>query len=150
MTADGPQTLLGQALKYGVAGVASTALYTLTTVVMVEFANLDPVISSLSATSVTIVFSYFVNYHWVFTATGDHASSFFRFLAATCLALILNAALMYLTVHVLGYWYGLGMFLVILITTPTNFTLNYFWCFAAPKQHVGTPQFRTRSPQCRQ
>jgi putative flippase GtrA len=41
---------------------------------------------------------------------------------------------MYLSVRVLGWWYMVGLVLSTAVVPPTNFAINYLWCFrpAAP------------------
>ena len=130
-----PDTMLGRGLRYGIAGLFATLLYLGAVAGLVEMAGIDPVAAAAAATGVVIVTSYAVNRGWVFATDRSHASAFSRFLAASVLSLVLNAGLMYLSVHVLGWWYVAGLALATVVVPPTNFALNYFWCFrpSAPR-----------------
>ena len=45
------------------------------------------------------------------------------------IALVLNTAIMYVSVDVIGLWYIWGQISAAFILPPTNFMLNYFWAF---------------------
>jgi len=81
-----------------------------------------------------IVASYVVNRAWVFDTDRSHVSAFSRFVVASVIGMTLNTGLMYATVHLMGWWYGVGLAMATLVVPPTNFAVNYLWCFrpAAP------------------
>jgi putative flippase GtrA len=121
--------------RYGVAGLFATALYFSAVAGLVEVADADPVPAAGAATVLVVVTSYMVNRGWVFDTDRSHASAFPRFLAASALSIALNTGLMYLSVHVLGWRYVAGLVLATVVVPPTNFVINYLWCFrpAAPR-----------------
>ena len=130
-----PDTMVGRVLRYGIAGLFAALLYLGVVAGLVETAGADPVAAAAAATVVVIVTSYAVNRGWVFATDRSQASAFSRFLVASVLSLVLNAGLMYLSVHVMRWWYMAGLALATVVVPPTNFALNYFWCFrpAAPR-----------------
>lgn len=132
---DPPRTLLGRVVRYGIAGLLATVLYFGAVAVLVEVAHIGPVAAAAIATVLVLVASYVINRGWVFDTDRSHASAFTRFLAASALSLVLNTGLMYLSVRVLGWWYVAGLVLATAVVPPTNFAINYFWCFrqAAPR-----------------
>jgi putative flippase GtrA len=135
LAADGPPPgLLARAVRYGFAGLFATAVYFGTVALLVEAAGARPVPAAAAATLLVIVTSYVVNRGWVFDTDRSHASAFARFAAASALSLALNTGLMYLSVSVLGWPYVAGLGLAMLVVPPTNFAINYLWCFrpAAP------------------
>jgi len=132
---DGPPPgLLARAVRYGLAGLFATAVYFGAVALLVEAAGARPVPAAAIATVLVIVSSYVVNRGWVFDTDRSHASAFARFVAASALSLVLNTGLMHLSVNVLGWRYVAGLALATLVVPPTNFAINYLWCFrpAAP------------------
>ena len=130
-----PRRLLARGFRYGIAGLLATALYSGAVAVLVEAAGAGPVSAAGIATVLVIVTSYAINRRWVFDTDRPHASAFARFLAASVLSIVLNTSLMYLSVRVLGWWYVAGLALATAVVPPTNFAINYLWCFrpAAPR-----------------
>lgn len=130
-----PRSLLARAFRYGVAGLAASVVYFGAVAALVEMAGADPVPAAVAATLLVIVTSYAVSRGWIFGTDRSHASAFSRFLAASALSVVLNTGLMYLSVHVLEWWYVAGLVLTTAVVPPTNFVINYLWCFrpAAPR-----------------
>ena len=124
-----PRTMATRVLRYVVAGAFSTAVYYGGVLVLVELLHVDPVASAALATALVTVTAYLVNRRWVFASERAHGSAFPRFVAATMLSLAINAGLMHLVVHVLGGWYVAGAVLATVVVPPTNFVVNYLWCF---------------------
>ena len=122
--------LLSRGVRYGIAGVAATIVYAGTVAALVELAGTGPVAAAALATLLVMVSSYAVNRAWVFDTDRPHASAFGRFAGASALSIALNAGLMYLSVQVLGWWYVAGLALTTAVVPPTNFVINYLWCFA--------------------
>ncbi len=124
-----PRTLLTRGFRYGITGLLSTALYFGAVVLLVEAAGAGPVLAAGLATVFVIVTSYAVNRRWVFDTDRSHASAFSRFVLASALSIVLNTWLMYFAVHVLGRGYVAGLVLATAVVPPTNFVINYLWCF---------------------
>ena len=115
--------------RYGLVGVLSTVVFVAITALQVEFYGVDPVISSVGAFVVVIVMAYVLNHRWVFASERSHLAAFPSFIAASAVSLALNAGIMHLSVHVLGWWYGAGLVAVTAVVPATNFVMNYLWCF---------------------
>ena len=126
--------LIARMLRYGVVGIVSTVVYFLLVALLVEIYHQEPVLSAVIACAVITVMAYVLNYRWVFASARNHTFAFPSFLMATFISMTLNAGIMYLAVHVLGWWYGLGLVLTTIIVPPSNFLMNYFWCFRAPRE----------------
>ena len=116
-------------LRYGLAGLGSTAAYFLLVVLEVEFLKLDPVLSAVTAVTLITFGAYVVNRRWVFQSSRNHAAAFPRFVIATVFGIGLNTGIMYVTVHVLGWSYITGLIITSCVVPATNFVLNYLWCF---------------------
>jgi putative flippase GtrA len=136
--------MVGRALRYGVAGLAATMLYFCAVAALVEVAVVGPVAAAAAATGLVIVSSYVVNRTWVFDARRTHGAAVWRFLVASAFSMVLNAGLMYLSVQVLRWWYVAGLLLTTAVVPPTNFVINYVWCFQSAASRPSWP-FRHRS-----
>lgn len=121
--------MMRRVLRYGVVGLASTALYVLLVALLVELFAVDPVISAVISCAATVVLAYGLNHRWVFASTRGHSAAFPSFVAATLVSLSLNGAIMYAAVYVFAWSYLIGLALTTVIVPPTNFALNYLWCF---------------------
>lgn len=121
--------LVGRAFKYGLAGLVGTAVYFASVAALVEWMHVPPVPAAALATFVVTFVSYAINRWWVFDTSLSHASAFARFVAASVLSLGINTGLMWLAVHVLGWPYAGGLALATVVVPPTNFVINYLWCF---------------------
>jgi putative flippase GtrA len=125
----GASPVLQRVVRYGLAGLLATVLYFLAAVTLVEWAHAPPVVAAVLATIIVMATSYIVNRLWVFETTRAHASSVPRFVAASLVSIGLNASIMYLTVHVLGWQYVTGLVLTTAVVPPVNFAMNYLWAF---------------------
>ncbi len=119
--------------RYVMAGILSTAVYFGLVITLVELFHRDPVVSSVLGFVITIVLSYFLNRQWVFVSARSHTFAFPSFVLATFISLSLNASIMHVTVHVMRWWYVVGLLITTAIVPPINFAMNYFWCFRAPR-----------------
>ena len=124
-----PRPLLARAFRYGVAGAFATGLYFAAVGALVELLQMSPVAAAAAATALVVVTSYVVNRAWVFDTNRSHASAFLRFAGASVISVVLNTGLMYLSVTLLGWPYLGGLVLATVVVPPTNFAVNYLWCF---------------------
>lgn len=121
--------ILGRAFRYGLAGLFATALYFGAVAMLVEWRGMNAVPAATVATVFVTLASYVVNHRWVFVSNRSHISAFGRFVAASVLSIAINTGLMYLSVRTLGWPYRAGLALATLVVPPTNFVVNYLWCF---------------------
>ncbi len=128
------RALLGRAFRYGLAGVFATAVYFAAVAVLVEWLRMNPVSAAAAATVVVTFVSYVVNRRWVFDTDLSHVSAFTRFGVASMLSVAINTGLMYFAVRVLSWPYVGGLALATLVVPPTNFAINYLWCFRGASQ----------------
>lgn len=120
--------LVSRLVRYGAVGLLGTALYFLTVLFLVEKIGVDPVVAASVATVLVVVVNYVLNRTWVFESNRGHRTAFPRFLLIALVSLLLNAGVMYVSVHVLSWWYVAGLVIATLVVPPTNFALNH-WCF---------------------
>jgi putative flippase GtrA len=130
------RTLLARAFRYGVVGLLSTVLYFGAVALLVEAASAGPVLAAGVATVLVVITSYAMNRRWVFDTDRPHAWAFSRFVAASVLSIALNTGVMYVSVRALRWWYVAGLVLATGIVPPTNFVINYLWCFRPAARRV--------------
>lgn len=124
------RALLATALRYGVVGVLGTLSHFATTIALVELAHTDPVVATTAGFLVALVVSFTLARGWVFRHRAPVARTFPRYVAVSTSGLVLNAAIMYVTVNVARLDYLWGLAAVVLIVPAFNFTLNRAWTFS--------------------
>lgn len=127
--------MLKQFFRYAIVGALGTAIHMGMLIALVELFRVEPVISSTIGFIVTLIVSYALNYFWTFRSRHPHAYSLPRYAVVSVLGLLLNAAIMYLTVHVLEWWYVLGQLCVVFVVPISNFILNVLWSFRSVHQY---------------
>ena len=115
--------------KYATVGAIATLVYIGMLVAMVEILGLDPVISSIISFVFILIGSYYGNQYWTFRSGRNHLYSLPRYIIVSLGGLILNTGIMYLTVHILGWWYISAQMIAIFVVPLSNFLLNYYWSF---------------------
>lgn len=120
-------------VKYGAVGVLGTVLHLLLIIFLVEFMKMDPVLSSVIGFVIVLIFSYLLNKKWTFNSNSEGYMEFFRYTVVSLIGLLLNTAIMYFTVKILGWYYLYGQLLVIAVVPISNFVLNNFWAFKQKK-----------------
>ena len=115
--------------RYIVVGVIGTAIHFGVLIALVELWGVEAVTASTIGFIVTLVVSYLLNHRWTFRSDRGHLSAMPRYTVVSVCGLLLNSAIMYVTVHVLGLWYILGQCLVVVVVPLTNFLFNYHWSF---------------------
>lgn len=121
--------MLKKFAKYAAVGLIATLIYMVMLVALVEVLGLDPVISSVISFIFILIGSYFANQYWTFRSGRGHLYALPRYIAVSLGGLTLNTGIMYLTVHILGWWYILGQMIAIFVVPLSNFLLNFYWSF---------------------
>lgn len=116
-------------VRHLIVGGVGTLFYMAVLTGLVEVLKQEPVSSSVMAFVCLIIYTYLFNRFWVYRATRGHGYSVPRFLIVEMVALLLNTAIMYFTVEILGWWYIGGLLSATLLLPPTNFLLNFYWAF---------------------
>jgi putative flippase GtrA len=123
--------------RYAIVGFLGTLTHIGILVALVEALHQEPVFSSTVGFMVALVLSYFLNRNWTFQTNLGHSYALTRYVIISLLGLLLNSGIMYLTVNILGWWYLLGQFTVILIVPASNFWLNSSWSFRTIERAAG-------------
>jgi putative flippase GtrA len=114
--------LIRQALRFFVVGVAATSTHFLVMLFSVEALRLDPVAATFPAFAIAFLVSYGLNRTWTFAATDKHLALITRYLLLALSGMLLNALIMHVAVHVLGWSYLVGFALGVVIVPVVSFT----------------------------
>ncbi|WP_109471673.1 GtrA family protein [Ornithinimicrobium cavernae] len=123
----------GRLLRYAVAGGLSALTHVGTLTVLVETGLASPVVASTIGFVLSIVVSYSLQKAWVFSSTAAHRTTLPRFLVATAVGLLLNAAVLALGTEVLSVHYVLVQAVALVLIPLSNYLINSLWTF----RHAG-------------
>jgi len=116
-------------LRYAIMGALSTVLYSVVLVILIEILYVDPFISSLSAYLATLVSSFYVAHHWVFSSKEVHGKTFYKYFMVSMFGFLINISGFYVLVSVLGFWYIYAQLFLFILVAGNNFLLNRYWSF---------------------
>ncbi|MCM3337554.1 GtrA family protein [Paenibacillus sp. MER TA 81-3] len=116
-------------VKYGVVGVLGTLLHFSVLILLVEWWGCNPIISSAIGFIFVLIISFFMNQRWTFGTRGMGRSAFIKYAIVSANGLIMNTAIVFVTVDLLQWSYLIGQLCVVAIVPPLNFVLNYYWTF---------------------
>ena len=116
-----------RALRFGVTGLAITALHVGVATVLIKTVLPLPALANGLAFIVATLMSYLINSLWSFSAPL-HGKSLLRFLAVSAVGFCLAVAISGL-VDWYGYHYLVGIAAVALGVPPVTFLLHNFWTF---------------------
>ena len=118
-------------MRYAVVGVIGTVLHIGSLIGLVEWFNVDVVVSSVIGFIFALLVSYVLNRVWVFKSNRKHGPAMTRYVLVSLTGLSLNVGIMYLIADILHWWYGWGVGIVVIVVPITNFILNYSWSFSS-------------------
>lgn len=126
------RTLLDQATRFTIVGVAATLIHMFVTVLLVDFvgwrnATAATVIAFLCA----LVVSYFGQYRWTFRARENHGRYVWKFVFVAVGGLGLNAGMMYVGTSIFHLNYLIPLAAIVLSVPALTFVLNRYWTFRA-------------------
>ncbi|MNH89880.1 GtrA-like protein [compost metagenome] len=126
--------------KYGAVGVLGTLLHMGTLFLLVEEASMHPVVASMCGFVFVLIVSYFLNKSWTFEQGGQaDPIQMLKYAVVSICGLLLNTAVMYVSVQLLHWHYMLGQVIVIAVVPLSNYTLNLFWTFRVPEMNEKKP-----------
>lgn len=115
--------------RYGVVGILGAFIHICATVALVEWFQLNPVLSSIIGFIVVLIISFFLNKKWTFQVKESNFLQFAKYLTVSLTGLALNTLIMYVTVNVLEWPYLYGMGVMVVAVALCNFSLNQLWTF---------------------
>lgn len=125
-------------VKYGIVGLLGTAIHVGILVLLVELFHVPAVTATTIGFIVTLLVSYVLNRTWTFEQTGEgKRTQFLKYALACSCGLLVNAAIMYVTVHWIGWSYITGEVLTTIIVPIHNYIWNRYWIFTAAPSERG-------------
>ena len=118
-------------LGFAGVGVIGTAVHYLVLVVAASLAHQDPVAASIAGALVGALVNYALNHRYTYQSDKQHRETGPRFALVAGGGFVLNAALMKLLVHGLGWPYFPAQLGVTGVVFFWNFLINHFWTFRA-------------------
>ena len=116
-------------LAYAVAGLAGTVAHYAVLIVLVQLYGAEPVAGSTAGAVIGAVINYVLNYRFTFRSTAPHGTAFIRFMLVAITGMIVNAAVLFSAVHVLGLHYLLGQIAATGFAFIGTYELNRRWTF---------------------
>jgi putative flippase GtrA len=123
--------VLFQFLRYGFAGGCALATHLIVLWGLVELLAIDRVVASAAGFLAAIPVNYWLQYRFVFNASGDHSAVAARYLATTLAGLALNTALFAAANMLLQIPYIIAQTGVTLLVFAVNFVANRHFTFSA-------------------
>lgn len=128
--------MLQQMVRFGFVGLAATAVHVAMLFFLVEQLGAEPVLASVPAFLAALAVSFLANHHWTFAARGAYGQYFIRFAAVSVAGLLLNIAIMYVTVSLMQLSYVAGLMAVIILVPLVSFFLQRYWTFSSSRQAI--------------
>src|SRR5688572_20981874 len=119
----------GRIFRFGIVGIAATAVYAVTTLLAVEIAGLRPVLASIVGQVAAAGVSYFGHAIYSFTVELDHRTYLWRFLIIAALTFGMNVLVTWLLTDVVEMSYRTVLVIVTIMIPVTNYLCNRFWVF---------------------
>jgi putative flippase GtrA len=121
-----------QAVRFGISGLALTALVSAIYYLLVLYTAISPAVSLTLATLLASVVGYFVHGHFSFRAHGtrDNPSRRFgRFLVTNAIGYLLNLAFVFVLIDFMHLPAWTPIIGFCLVTPAVSFMLNRHWVF---------------------
>jgi putative flippase GtrA len=126
--------MLLQFFRFASVGLVATVVHVAIVFFLVEWMDVDPVLSSLPAFFTAVSAAFFLNRNWTFSSTQSKNDQFRRYLIVALGGMLLNLVIMYVTVHIAHGPYFVGISLVVAIVPIVSFVLQRKWTFGRLKQ----------------
>jgi putative flippase GtrA len=121
-----------QAVRFGVAGLALTALVSAIYYLEVSYTAIAPAVALTMATLIASVAGYFIHGHFSFRAHGTRenpAKRFVRFLVTNGIGYLLNLAFVFALIDFMHLPKWTPVIGFCLVTPAVSFVLNRYWVF---------------------
>lgn len=115
---------------FTLVGAVGTAAHYLLLVILVEQMVVDPVLSSMAGALLGAGVNYVLNRRYTFRSDRRHREALPRFLAVAGTGFVLNAALMWLAVDLVGLHYLPAQLLATALVLLWNWLANRRWTFS--------------------
>jgi putative flippase GtrA len=120
-----------QFLRFAGVGVIGTGAHYLALVSLVQFAGVNPIVSSMVGFALGGLVNYFLNYHFTFQSNQPHQSAMAKFFTVALLGLALNSLIVTLGIKKLAIHYLWAQLIATGVVLIWNFGSNRLWTFSA-------------------
>lgn len=126
--------LLGQLIRFGIAGGISTGLYAIVYSPLAKYEIVTPSLANLAGYFVAMISGYFLHSHWSFRGHGERdnvAKTGSRFFVVSLVSLGLNSLFVWVLTEdsmLNGAWWW-PLIPILFVTPLITFALNRFWVF---------------------
>jgi putative flippase GtrA len=124
--------LLPRALKFGVTGITSTAIYVALSYTMINVLAFKIIVSSTLAFAAASVFSYLVNTFWSFSGQPG-LNNLLKFIAVTAIGSVISSSILKYAI-LAGFGYRAGIIMILLIVPLVTFIAHHAWTYRRPVQ----------------
>jgi putative flippase GtrA len=121
--------MLRQFLRYGVVGVAGTALQYAILILLVHSTPLPAVAASTAGAIAGALLNYAFNHRWAFASTRSHDHALPRFAAVALAGIALNAIVMATMLEFPGAHYLVAQTVATGVVLIAGFLANRTWTF---------------------
>lgn len=121
------RALVRRGLRFGLAGLVSTAVHVAVAALLIEAAAVHPSAANGVAFGCSVAVSYWLNTLWSFSQRPSRAS-FVRFVLVCCAGFGLAVGLAGFA-EWMRWHYLAGIGLVVLAVPPLNFLLHHTWTY---------------------
>lgn len=123
--------LIGQVIRFGLAGGTAVAVLFAVLVVLVEAAGVPETPASAAAFTCAVPVNYILQYHFVFRQTRRHIDCFPRYVGVTLGTVVLNTMLFWLLSDLVGLYYVVAQLFTIVAVAVASYVANRYYTFAA-------------------
>ncbi len=120
---------LGRLFRFGIVGVAATAVYWVVTVTLAQGFGIGAVFASLLGVACSASVSYFGHQIYSFRVEPDHDRYVLRFILVNGFTLGLNLLLIWLIVDIIHFAPAIGATAVVIVIPCLNYVLNKYFVF---------------------
>lgn len=125
------ESCISQFVKFGIVGLANTAISYVVYLVLI-WIGLHYMLASIIGFSVSVLNSYYWNNKYVFRVESGRAwwKTFIKtYVSYAGTGIVLSNILLYLWIDVLGISAMIAPLISLVITVPVNFLANKFWAY---------------------
>lgn len=125
--------IIGQFFTFTVVGAIGTIVHYAVLFLLVQIANVGPVIASATGFVTGAVVNYYLNYHITFRSNKRHCTAALKFFVVALCGLLLNTLIMFFATEGLHLNYLLAQLTATGLVLVWNFLCNRFWSFREVK-----------------
>lgn len=121
--------LFWQLFRFGIVGLSAATVNFIGVVLLVEYANLEPLIANIIAFLLAFNVSYIGHRFWTFNHKKHQSNSAPKFFIIAINSLLLNEAIFALLLHVTSLHYTVALIITIFLVAIVTFILSKLWAF---------------------